>query len=70
MLYWLKQGCSIHEANARAKADASDIQEGKHLEHLNHFEKQLMDLIPSMKFDSKQIWLRHKIRQQKNEPSI
>jgi len=70
MLYWLKQGCSIHEANARAKADALDIQEGKHLEHLNQFEKQLMELIPSMKFDSKQIWLRHKLRQQKNESTF
>lgn len=62
LLYWLGQGLSIHEAHARAKADLNDIKKGKHVEHLNIFEKQLMDLIPSMKFEPKQIWLRHKLR--------
>lgn len=65
LLYWLGQGVSIHEAHARAKADLRDLKEGKHVTHLNIFEKQLMQIIPSMAFDPKQIWLRHKLREVK-----
>lgn len=70
LLYWLSQGVSIHEAHARAKADLDDLKAGRHVAHLNVFEKQLMEIAPSMAFDPKQIWLRHQLRKFNHETSF
>lgn len=66
IIFWLSQGCEFPEAHARAKADLADIKSGRHFERLSLSEKWLHQAYPSLKFDPKQIWLRHRNRQQGN----